>query len=140
MRVLPGQLSLELVSGIAPDRPPEPAEQAEPPRHTRRADPPAGLSSEASTQKLLTVAEVAQLTGLSLNAVYRAIWSGELQASKLRGRIRVPARAIETWVEAGRIASEPAAPNRSTRVRRPRRDTPGRGLRELLNAAAAPPP
>jgi excisionase family DNA binding protein len=138
-RVLPGQLSLDLESAPTPEPSPEPAEQAEPPRHTRRADPPAGLPSDRSTQRLLTVAEVAQLTGLSLNAVYRAIWSGELQASKLRGRIRVPASAVETWVEAGRISTGPAARTRSTRVRTARQATPGRGLRELLHAATPPP-
>jgi excisionase family DNA binding protein len=140
MRVSPGQLSLDLISGLAPAPPPESAEEAESPRHTRRADAQFGLPSAARTQKLLTVAEVAQLTGLSLNAVYRAVWSGELQASKLRGRIRIPAGAVESWVEASRISTGPAARTRSTRVRGPRQATPGRGLRELLHAATPRPP
>jgi excisionase family DNA binding protein len=92
------------------------------------------LPSVAGTEKLHTVAEVAQMTGLSLNAVYRAIWSGELEGSKLRGRIRVLARAIDAWVDAGRISTGPPARAHPTSVRRLPQATPGRGLRELLRA------
>jgi excisionase family DNA binding protein len=83
MRVVPGQLSLDLESALTPRPAPEPAAQPAPRGRVAR---PVTLPAVAGTEQLLTVAEVAQLTGLSLNAVYRAIWSGELQGSKLRGR------------------------------------------------------
>lgn len=40
-------------------------------------------------RRLLTVGEVAETTGLSPDAVYRAVADGELRASKLRGRLRI---------------------------------------------------
>ena len=49
---------------------------------------------------LLTVAEVGRATGLSANAVYRAIWNGELRASKLRGRLRIQIADVDAWVDA----------------------------------------
>jgi excisionase family DNA binding protein len=45
------------------------------------------------------VGEVAQATGLSDNAVYRAISDGELRASKLRGRLRVELADLDAWIE-----------------------------------------
>lgn len=84
-------------------------------------------------RQLLTVTEVAEATGFSTNAVYRAIWSGELRASKLRGRLRVQAADIEVWIETNVVVA-----SRSTHhkprvvVHPPRRSGSARGLRELL--------
>ena len=79
---------------------------------------------------LLTVSEVAEATGLSSNAVYRAIAAGELRASKLRRRLRIQAADLDAWVDsnvvcAGRADEPPLPP-----TLRPGR--PGHGLRELL--------
>lgn len=84
---------------------------------------------------LLTVAQVAEATGFSRNAVYRAIAAGELRASKLRGRLRVQLPDVDRWVEANVVACtadvKPPSPARLLRT-----GGPGRGLRELLEADA----
>ena len=91
--------------------------------------------------RLLTVADVADLTGLSESAIYRAVANGELSASRLRGRLRVLFSDLEMWIETNRV--RPVDPPRtvSRRVGAPRpgapRPTPSRsnggaGLRELL--------
>jgi excisionase family DNA binding protein len=93
-----------------------------------------GVSVSEPAHRLLTVTEVAQVTGLSPNAVYRAISAGELQAAKLRGRLRVPASALDEWIDLNLVSvprsrrQTPPAPARTGRVNRP-----GRGLRELLD-------
>lgn len=83
---------------------------------------------------LLTVSEVAEATGLSSNAVYRAIAAGELRASKLRRRLRVQRADLEAWIDANvvcaRGAVEPPAAHRLAPGRA------GRGLRNLLEADA----
>jgi excisionase family DNA binding protein len=108
-----------------------------------RTQPPSRASAdhELGERQLLTVAEVAQATGLSVNAIYRAIWGGELRASKLRGRIRVPAEAVTAWVDEARVLTNPPQRVRAARVaaRAPRAVGSGRGLRELLHAAGPPP-
>jgi excisionase family DNA binding protein len=58
------------------------------------------------TAALLTVEDVAGLTGLSAYTVRKAIRDGELVASKLRGRIRVDPGDLAAWVDAGRIAPQ----------------------------------
>lgn len=74
---------------------------------------------------LLTVSEVAEATGLSPNAIYRAIDAGELRASKLRGRLRVRFADVDGWIDSNvvRVRTPVAAPS-----------IPRRGLRELLDA------
>lgn len=74
---------------------------------------------------LLTVSEVAEATGLSPNAIYRAIDAGELRASKLRGRLRVRLADVDDWIDSNvvRVRTPVAAPSISKR-----------GLRELLDA------
>ena len=52
------------------------------------------------TEQLLTAERVAELTGLSRRSVYRAVDSGELDAYRLRGRVRIPEAALESWLEA----------------------------------------
>jgi excisionase family DNA binding protein len=47
---------------------------------------------------LLTVEEVALRVRLSTKTVYRAIWAGELEAVKVRGRWRVPEAAVWRWI------------------------------------------
>lgn len=49
--------------------------------------------------KFYSVTEVAQMFGLSTMTVYRAIAAGEFPAIKVRGRLIVPARAIEAMAE-----------------------------------------
>ena len=48
---------------------------------------------------LLTPVEVADLVRVSLKTVYRAIWSGDLEAVKVRGQWRIPEAAV--WQRIG---------------------------------------
>lgn len=79
---------------------------------------------------LLTVSEVAEATGLSSNAVYRAIAAGELRASKLRRRLRVQQADLEGWIDANVVCARGAAEPPPAHPLTPGRA--GRGLRELL--------
>jgi excisionase family DNA binding protein len=98
--------------------------------------------SESERTRLVAVAEAAAITGLSESAVYRAIASGELRASKLRGRLRVRFADIDLWIDSNAVRPSPTNQD----VDRPR-DRPfavarpaltsqrrGRGLRELLQS------
>ena len=50
--------------------------------------------------RFFSVAEVAQMLGMSAMTVYRAIAAGEFPAIKVRGRLIVPASAIEAMAAA----------------------------------------
>ncbi len=86
--------------------------------------------------ELLDVRSVARATGFSEMAIYRAVSSGELRASKLRGRIRIRPRDIDAWIDANLMdvpAPIPEAP--SVRAHAPHVDQEGRGLRALLESS-----
>lgn len=50
--------------------------------------------------RFYSVAEVAAMFGLSTMTLYRAIAAGEFPAVKIRGRVIVPAKALESMIEA----------------------------------------
>ncbi len=79
---------------------------------------------------LLTVSEVAEATGLSSNAVYRAIAAGELRASKLRRRLRVQRADLDAWIDSNVVCARAADEPGPARLLRAGRT--GRGLRDLL--------
>jgi excisionase family DNA binding protein len=54
----------------------------------------------AVSPRFYSVAEVARMFGLSPMTVYRAISAGEFPAVRIRGRLIVPARAVEEMVDA----------------------------------------
>ncbi len=54
----------------------------------------------AQEPRFYSVAEVAAIFGLSSMTVYRAIQEGEFPALKIRGRVIVPAKAVEAMIEA----------------------------------------
>lgn len=60
-----------------------------------------GIKAEVPQEapKFYSVAEVARMFGLSTMTVYRAIAAGDFPAIKIRGRLIVPARAIEAMAE-----------------------------------------
>ncbi len=69
--------------------------------------------------RMLSPADIAERTGLSRAAIYRAIEDGDLLASKLRGRIRVEEAELAAWAERSRVkprtrlsAYEPPIPDR----------------------------
>ncbi len=63
-------------------------------RKTERADDADGAP------EFYSVAATARLLGTSEMTLYRAISAGEFPAVRIRGRIIVPARAIEAMAEA----------------------------------------
>lgn len=69
--------------------------------------------------QLLTVAQVAEQTGLAEWTIRRAIRDGELTASKLRGRLRVDALDLEAWVQDSRVVPSPASSPELPRAMRP---------------------
>ncbi len=83
-------------------------------------------------RRLLTVSEVAERTGLSSNAVYRAIAAGELRASKLRGRLRVQLADLDTWIDLNVVCAR--GTDDPARVGLLHAGRSARGLRELLEA------
>jgi excisionase family DNA binding protein len=62
--------------------------------NARTAAPP------AEAPRFYSVAQVARMLGMSTMTVYRAIAAGEFPAIKVRGRLIVPARALEAMAEA----------------------------------------
>lgn len=57
-------------------------------------------ATEPPPRQFHSVTEVARMFGMSPMTVYRAISAGEFPAVRIRGRLIVPARAIEEMVEA----------------------------------------
>jgi len=49
--------------------------------------------------RFYSVAEVARMFGMSPMTVYRAIAAGEFPAVRIRGRLIVPARAVEAMAD-----------------------------------------
>jgi excisionase family DNA binding protein len=50
--------------------------------------------------RFYSVAQVAQMLGMSTMTLYRAIKDGEFPAVRIRGRLIVPARAVEAMADA----------------------------------------
>lgn len=59
-----------------------------------------GLVAAERPRAFYSVAEVARMLGMSSMTVYRAIADGEFPAVRIRGRLIVPAKALEEMVEA----------------------------------------
>lgn len=55
--------------------------------------------SVTNPRKFYSVAEVADMFGMSPMTVYRAISAGEFPAVRIRGRLIVPAKAIDAMAE-----------------------------------------
>lgn len=86
-----------------------------------------GIARELPT--LLSPEEVADHSGLSRRAIYRAIESGEIPATKLRSRWRLYPEDVEAWWARNRKT----APNRPARIQRLRALPAENGLRRLLS-------
>lgn len=65
-------------------------------RDYRGGDP----APATTVPRFYSVSEVARLFGMSEMTVYRAITAGEFPAIRIRGRLIVPAKAIEAMTEA----------------------------------------
>ena len=64
-------------------------------RNFRPLAPPSG-----EVPRFYSVAQVAAMLGMSAMTVYRAISDGEFPAIRVRGRLIVPAKAVEAMAEA----------------------------------------
>lgn len=59
-----------------------------------------GTEPPAAAPRFYSVSEVARIFGMSPMTVYRAISAGEFPAVRIRGRLIVPARAVDAMVDA----------------------------------------
>lgn len=59
------------------------------------------LKTEIDADPFLTVAEIAEMTRLSKQTVYRAVQCRGLEASRLRRSIRVRTSVVRSWIRAG---------------------------------------
>ena len=59
-----------------------------------------GGAAPAEGPRFYSVAQVAEMLGMSSMTVYRAINAGEFPAVRIRGRLIVPAKAVDAMVEA----------------------------------------
>lgn len=86
--------------------------------------------------RLLSANDVAELSGLSYHAVLRAIRSGELKASKRRGRILIRHEWFDEWIDGGvvEIRPAPALADIKNSPARARRGHSCRGSLERLRA------
>jgi len=138
MSVLPGQLTQDLETGAS--TPPPKREEDAVPRTSRRTSPGGEHKDGAPPgRELVSVSEVSRITGLSANAIYRAIWSG--RAARLEAPRKAP-RPESRRPGVGRrrprrARAEKQPPPRRAQRRRPV-SSPGRGLRELLQTGAPP--
>lgn len=88
-------------------------------------------SPRGSQAQALSVRAASTMTGLSEASIRRAIEAGELEAEKLRGRVRIRTQAFETW------RSQRALRPRGRAVAGRRRTAPAEsGLRVLLGSDA----
>jgi excisionase family DNA binding protein len=60
----------------------------------------AQASTEAPRTMFYSVAQVAELLGMSSVTLYRAINSGQFPAIRVRGRVVVPAKAVDAMADA----------------------------------------
>lgn len=66
----------------------------------RRVQTPSSSEQYQEAPRFYGVAEAARLFHLSAMTLYRAIDAGEFPAVRIRGRLIVPAKAIDEMVEA----------------------------------------
>jgi excisionase family DNA binding protein len=59
----------------------------------------AAAAPPVTAPKFYSVSQVAQMLGMSPMTVYRAIAAGEFPAVRIRGRLIVPAKAVEAMAD-----------------------------------------
>lgn len=88
------------------------------------------MTAEASA--FLTPEQVAQRTGLSRKAIYRAIDRGQLTAYRLCGRLRIRTEDEHDWIEQSRVTPNKPARSRASVDVRPRPAPVEHSLHRLL--------
>lgn len=66
----------------------------------RFTKPGAGTQMSNEVRRFFSVSEVAAMLGTSEMTLYRAINAGEFPAIRIRGRLIVPAKAIDSMIDA----------------------------------------
>ncbi|MGH3341382.1 MAG: helix-turn-helix domain-containing protein [Carbonactinosporaceae bacterium] len=66
----------------------------------RQAVKTAASPSETAARRFYSVAEAARMFGMSEMTLYRAIHAGEFPAIRIRGRLIIPAKAIDAMADA----------------------------------------
>ena len=61
---------------------------------------PSGAKEAEATPRFFRVADAARMSGISYVPCYRAISAGEFPAVRIRGRLIVPAKAVEAMADA----------------------------------------
>jgi len=61
------------------------------------------VESAAQTPRFYSVTQVAQIFGMAPVTVYRAIRAGQFPAVRIRGRLIVPAEAVETMANVAAV-------------------------------------
>src|SRR3989304_1235582 len=94
------------------------------------------MATESALRRLLTVDEVAERLGLGLTKVYELLGRGEIASVRIGTARRVPASALEAYVEGGPPRTRggkrevwwrrPRAPPPAPRGRKPTRPPPAR--------------
>jgi len=73
------------------------------------SNPPLGRDAASGVQQppaFYSVAATARMFGMSQMTLYRAIHAGQFPAVRIRGRLIVPAKAIEAMIEAAVASGE----------------------------------
>jgi excisionase family DNA binding protein len=84
--------------------------------------PVAEATAGAPNDAMMTIREVAEACRLSETAIRRAIYEGELQAVKLRSRLRITRTDFDAWIASQRrkpVRAITALPTRARPQRRP---------------------
>lgn len=84
----------------------------------------------ALDRPLLTVKDVAALTGLSEYTIREAVRDGDLEGIKIRGRIRIREDALTVWLEQNTIRPAGALTQSQPVAPRPRPPAPTGGYRQ----------
>lgn len=104
----------------------------------RQALVPTQAPSRGARDVLMTVPDVAEESQLSQTAVRRAIYDGELKASKLRSRLRVMRTDYDAWIASQRQPPYHREQTPSARAPRQPRQPPAESFRALARADDQP--
>ncbi len=91
-----------------------------------------------SDERMMSVDDVATITGFSAYTIRAAVRDGELRAVKLRGRIRIDPPDFRSWVDEHEVEPEsPAAAGGVSMRPVPRTRPPAGGYRAAAKARRA---
>lgn len=99
-----------------------------------RQSPAPSPAAQPPRDVLMTVQDVADACQLSDTAVRRAIYAGELQAVKLRSRLRITRTDYDGWIASQRQAPHHHAPTPARPTARQPRRPPAGSFRALARA------